>query len=58
LTAKLRHRRFFTLAELNHAIAGLVDELNRKPSRHLSGVSCEHCLSTSLTAGNLLTARS
>jgi transposase len=35
ILAKLRHRRFFTLAELNHAIAGLVDELNRKPSRHL-----------------------
>jgi transposase len=35
ILAKLRHRRFFALAELNHAIAGLVDELNRKPSRHL-----------------------
>jgi hypothetical protein len=35
ILAKLRHRRFFTLAELNHAIAGLLDALNRKPSRHL-----------------------
>jgi len=33
--AKLRNRRFTSLATLNQAIFQLVDELNRKPSRHL-----------------------
>jgi transposase len=35
ILARLRHRRFFSLADLNHAIRTLVDELDRKPSRHL-----------------------
>ena len=33
--AKLRNRRFHTLATLNDAIRELVDELNRRHSRHL-----------------------
>ena len=33
--AKLRNRRFHSLAALNVAIFELVDELNRRPSRHL-----------------------
>jgi transposase len=35
--ARLRHRRFFSLAELNGAIRGLVAELNNRPMRHLGG---------------------
>ncbi|MBV9357808.1 MAG: IS21 family transposase [Chloroflexi bacterium] len=33
--ARLRHRRFFSLAELNAAIRELVDALNTRPMRHL-----------------------
>ncbi len=33
--AKLRHRRFFSLAELNGAIGELVAALNARPMRHL-----------------------
>jgi transposase len=33
--ARLRHRRFFSLAELNGAIRALVAELNDRPMRHL-----------------------
>ena len=33
--ARLRHRRFFSLAELNAAIVELVDVLNTRPMRHL-----------------------
>lgn len=33
ILARLRHRRFFCLAELNGAIAKLLDELNRRPMR-------------------------
>jgi transposase len=33
--ARLRHRRFFSLAELNAAIGELVDVLNTRPMRHL-----------------------
>ena len=39
--AKLRHRRFTSLAMLNQAILQLVDELNRKPSRHLGASRLE-----------------
>ena len=35
ILAKLRNRRFHSLAALNLAIFALVDELNRRPSRHL-----------------------
>lgn len=35
--AKLRHHTFFTLADLNHAIAVLVDDLNRRPFKKLPG---------------------
>ena len=35
ILARLRHRRFFSLAELNGAIRELVDELNARPMRHL-----------------------
>ena len=33
--ARLRHRRFFSLAELNAAIGELIDALNNRPMRHL-----------------------
>jgi transposase len=33
--ARLRHRRFFGLVELNRAIAELLDELNGRATRHL-----------------------
>jgi len=33
--ARLRHRRFFSLAELNGAIRELVADLNDRPTRHL-----------------------
>lgn len=39
--AKLRNRRFTSLATLNQAIFQLVDELNRKPSRHLGASRLE-----------------
>ena len=35
IIAKLRNRRFFSLAELNVAIAELVAQLNNRMSRHL-----------------------
>jgi transposase len=38
ILARLRNRRFFSLAELNQAIAALVADLNQRPMRHL-GVS-------------------
>lgn len=33
ILARLRHRTFFSLAELNHAIRDLLEELNRRPMR-------------------------
>src|SRR5437764_9439468 len=33
IMARLRHRRFFSLAELNAAIRALLDELNDRPMR-------------------------
>ena len=33
--ARLQHRRFLSLAELNAAIVELVDVLNTRPMRHL-----------------------
>jgi transposase len=33
--ARLRHRRFFSLAELNGAIGELIETLNSRPMRHL-----------------------
>ena len=38
ILARLRHRRFFSLVELNSAIRALLTELNGRPMRHL-GVS-------------------
>jgi hypothetical protein len=35
--ARLRHRRFFSLAELNAAIGELIEALNSRPMRHLHG---------------------
>ena len=35
ILARLRNRRFFSLAELNQAIAELVAELNERPMRHV-----------------------
>lgn len=35
--AKLRHQTFFTLADLNHAISVLIDDLNRRPFKKLPG---------------------
>ena len=37
ILARLRHRRFFSLAELNVAIAELLEDLNRRPFRKLPG---------------------
>ena len=37
ILAALRQRRFFTLAELNQAIAGLLAELNQRPFKKLPG---------------------
>ncbi|MEY9608356.1 transposase [Bradyrhizobium elkanii] len=35
ILARLRHRRFFNLTDLNTAIAGLLEELNHRPMRHI-----------------------
>lgn len=37
ILARLRHRTFFSLAELNVAIAGLLEDLNARPLRVLPG---------------------
>jgi transposase len=37
ILARLRHRRFFSLGELNVAIAGLLVELNQRPFKKLPG---------------------
>ena len=35
ILARLRHRRFFNLTDLNAAIADLLEELNNRPMRHI-----------------------
>ena len=35
ILARLRHRRFFNLTDLNTAIGGLLEELNNRPMRHI-----------------------
>jgi transposase len=35
ILARLRHRRFFSLADLNGAIQALVEDLNHRPMRHI-----------------------
>jgi transposase len=37
ILARLRHRTFFSLAELNEAIAGLLKDLNNRPFKKLPG---------------------
>ena len=37
ILARLRHRHFFSLAELNTAIAGLLEDLNGRPFKKLPG---------------------
>jgi transposase len=37
IVAALRHRRFFSLAEINEAIGELLDKLNHRPFRHRKG---------------------
>ena len=37
ILARLRHRRFFSLAEVNAGIAGLLEELNERPFKKLPG---------------------
>jgi transposase len=37
ILARLRHRQFFSLTELNEAIAELLEELNRRPFKKLAG---------------------
>ncbi len=37
ILARLRHRRFFSLCELNEAITGLLERLNARPFRKLPG---------------------
>ena len=46
IVARLRNRRFFSLAELNAAIRELVDALNERVTRHL-GASRRRCSRTS-----------
>jgi transposase len=46
LLARLRHRRFFSLAELNEALRDLLDEYNRRPFQKLEG--CRESLFLSL----------
>ena len=42
LLARLRNRTFFSLAEANEAIAGLLEELNQRPFKKLPGSRKEH----------------
>ena len=42
ILACLRHRQFFSLAELNTAIAELLDKLNERPFKKLPGCRREH----------------
>src|SRR5437867_3289920 len=42
ILARLRHRQFFSLAELNAAIASLLTELNGRPSRNCLAVAARH----------------
>lgn len=37
ILARLRHQRFFSLVELNRAIAALLDDLNQRPFKKLPG---------------------
>jgi len=37
ILARLRHHTFFSLAELNHCIKALLDEVNNKPFKQLKG---------------------
>jgi transposase len=37
ILARLRHHTFFSLAELNHCIRGLLSELNQRPFKQLPG---------------------
>lgn len=46
ILAVLRNREFFSLAELNQAIRGLLEQLNTRPFKKLPG--CRHDLFTSL----------
>jgi len=39
--ARLRHHRFYSLAELNKAIAGLIADLNQRPFKRLEGTRCD-----------------
>jgi hypothetical protein len=41
ILARLRNRRFFSLAELNRAIAELVADLNMRPMRRLGVSRCD-----------------
>jgi transposase len=49
--ARLRNRRFFSLAELNAAIGELLAELNQRPFKKLSG--CRHSAFVALERGEL-----
>ncbi|QQS45164.1 MAG: transposase [Acidobacteriota bacterium] len=48
--ARLRHHRFFSLAELNRAIAGLLDDLNHRPFKKLPGTRHSQYLALDLPA--------
>ena len=41
ILARMRHRRFFSLVELNRAIAQLLVELNHRPFKRLPGCRAE-----------------
>jgi transposase len=48
ILARLRHQRFFTLAELNRAISRLLADLNERPFKRLPG--CRHTAFAALDA--------
>jgi transposase len=50
--ARLRHRRFFSLAELNGAIRELITDLNNRPMRHLG--TTRRALFEAIESGALL----
>jgi transposase len=57
ILARLRHRTFFSLEELNGAIATLLDALNRRPFKKMSGSRRSHFLERDQPALRPLPAR-
>jgi transposase len=55
--ARLRHQTFFSLAELNRALSGLLDHLNNRPFKKLSGTRRSQYEALDLPALSPLPAR-